>query len=87
MAEWLDKIHEAQHDISVYARRLRTLANAFKTTGNQQMFDTLDAIAENIECCGHKVGEGIGQMLDGEIKASQEFNAKMISTLLDAAVK
>lgn len=87
MVTWLEEFHEALGYLRDEQSILIDLAHAFRVTGNQQMADKLDDIADNIRIASKQISASIDSMVNTEVKRSQEALGDTFMALMDQVIK
>ena len=85
MSEWLDKIHDAQHDLDEVATELSHLACSFADVGNTATAIRLKNYAKRIWEAEKAVGEGTNASIDESLKFAQQGSATILKACLAGA--
>ena len=82
MSDWLKKHDDATQELLQISFELLSLANAFRTTGNDVMFQTLKFIANDIESAQKIVSGAVSESINENLKHSQEQSKVVLEAAL-----
>ena len=79
---WFDDIFGEMRELDNISYTLQSLAKAFRRTGNVDVSDEMDAIAESLFIARDRIQKAVGEHCTEEYKQSEQATKNMVSAAL-----
>lgn len=80
--DWLSKLNNCSERLTNIHMNLDRLAAAFYTTGNENMFEELDYISNEISNISKQIDKASGEVVAETYKTSQENSGNVLRAVL-----